>query len=344
VNKDYGQLLSICIPTYNRADRLKRALPLWIDKVSKYNIRIVISDNASLDNTQAVVKEFQTIYNNIFYSRNDTNIGPDKNYEKVLTIADTEYRWLMGDDDECKGDFEALFRVLDKDYDIILLNFPRIIDQVNSEKYIDMNKLMFDLGASTTFISSLIFHKRVIKSPVFSEVYNSEFAKHFFAHSAVVFSYVANQSGKVFFLADFSVCGLNTDEPVSWANLTFQYFVNELNITADLLPEFYTKKSKRAYSRKIRTHFFGMRAYYIHAYRAKLDGKFSVSYFFKSYKNIKRVFNLGQRLVLFNFALYPKILIKTMFIITRGVYRFLKYTIRGKKHPSKIANAQGVSQ
>ncbi|MEI6774123.1 MAG: glycosyltransferase family 2 protein [bacterium] len=69
-------LLSICIPTYNRQEYLKQCLDSIVNQkgFDTEKIEIVISDNASPDKTNLLVKEYQKKYKNITYSRNDQNI------------------------------------------------------------------------------------------------------------------------------------------------------------------------------------------------------------------------------------------------------------------------------
>ncbi len=51
-------LVTIAIPTYNRADGyLKQALQSAVNQTYK-NIEIVVSDNCSPDNTEAVVRSY----------------------------------------------------------------------------------------------------------------------------------------------------------------------------------------------------------------------------------------------------------------------------------------------
>jgi abequosyltransferase len=46
-------LLSICIPTYNRSQYLKQALETYVSNAAfDDEVEIVISDNASTDNTE----------------------------------------------------------------------------------------------------------------------------------------------------------------------------------------------------------------------------------------------------------------------------------------------------
>ena len=91
------KLLTIAIPTYNRAKYLKRALG---SVVSQYDerIEILVSDNASEDNTSQVVESFLKSVP-IRYVRNDTNIGLDANFLQCYRLAEGDYMLLLGDDD-----------------------------------------------------------------------------------------------------------------------------------------------------------------------------------------------------------------------------------------------------
>ncbi len=96
-------LLSICIPTYNRAgyirDCLDSIISQFTDPEMQKRVEIVISDNASSDNTTEVVKEYQAKYPTILYSRSETNLGFDRNFLNVINHAQGKYCFSIGDDD-----------------------------------------------------------------------------------------------------------------------------------------------------------------------------------------------------------------------------------------------------
>ncbi len=94
-------LLSICIPTYNREKFLQETLDNIVhqDGFNTDDIEIVISDNASGDNTTHIVQGFIEKYPNIKYVRNDTNIGADRNVLSVLGLWSGKYLWWITDDD-----------------------------------------------------------------------------------------------------------------------------------------------------------------------------------------------------------------------------------------------------
>ena len=91
-------LLSICIPTYNRAEYLVKSIESIIDQeeFKLGQVEIVISDNASEDDTENVVKQYTNEYENIIYYRNTENIGND-NFPFVLSKGNGILRRLCND-------------------------------------------------------------------------------------------------------------------------------------------------------------------------------------------------------------------------------------------------------
>jgi len=87
-------LLSICIPTYNRSEILDKTLEsLFSNPDFDINkVEVIISDNASTDNTRNVVSKYPLVQ----YFCNDINLG-DVNFYKVLNYATGEYIKLFND-------------------------------------------------------------------------------------------------------------------------------------------------------------------------------------------------------------------------------------------------------
>jgi len=102
IDKTYP-LVSIAIPTYNRADAyLKYAIQSAINQTYK-KIEIIISDNCSIDNTETVAKEFTDP--RIRYFRQGKNIGANNNFNFCLEQAKGDYFLLLQDDDVIDNDF-----------------------------------------------------------------------------------------------------------------------------------------------------------------------------------------------------------------------------------------------
>jgi glycosyltransferase involved in cell wall biosynthesis len=90
-------LVTIGIPTYNRArGNLKLALQSAIDQTYP-NIEIIVSDNCSDDDTESIVCEFSD--SRIRYFRQSHNIGANSNYNFCLEQAKGDYFLLLHDDD-----------------------------------------------------------------------------------------------------------------------------------------------------------------------------------------------------------------------------------------------------
>jgi abequosyltransferase len=90
--------LSICIPTYNRAEFLAETLDAFLPLLA-VDVEVVISDNASEDDTASVVDAFRQRFPQVVYHRWPQNMGADLNYLKVVELAKGEYCWLFGSDD-----------------------------------------------------------------------------------------------------------------------------------------------------------------------------------------------------------------------------------------------------
>ena len=91
-------LLSLCIPTYNRSFYLEKSLASIVKQKEflEGKVEIVVSDNASTDETQATVLSFGEKYENVRYYRNEENIR-DKNFPLVLGRGTGVLRKLCND-------------------------------------------------------------------------------------------------------------------------------------------------------------------------------------------------------------------------------------------------------
>ena len=85
---------TIGIPTRNRATFLERAIECAVGQTYPH-VEIVVSDNASDDETPEVVRRFGE---RVRYSRNDTNAGPWNNFRRVTELATGDiFAWLQDD-------------------------------------------------------------------------------------------------------------------------------------------------------------------------------------------------------------------------------------------------------
>ncbi|MEK3901850.1 glycosyltransferase [Paenibacillus sp. FSL R7-0179] len=93
-------LLSIVMPTFNRARHLNNNLHSIYTQICDGDlVEVVISDNASSDQTQLVSAAYTRLFSSARYSRNAENIGADRNIALVSTLAKGSFIKLQGDDD-----------------------------------------------------------------------------------------------------------------------------------------------------------------------------------------------------------------------------------------------------
>ena len=137
---------SVIIPTYNRAEFLKRCLNSVL-ACSLENIEVLVSDNASPDTTQEVLRSFTD--SRLRFWRNETNIGAERNILNLLRAAKAEWVFCLGDDDFLlPNSLERLADILKSDTEIgVVLS--------NHESY----------DPNGNFISRSCFHNRTTRFP-----------------------------------------------------------------------------------------------------------------------------------------------------------------------------------
>lgn len=184
--------LSICIPTYNRAKYLKELLDSIIVQLNgNAAVEICISDNASTDNTAQLVAEYNKKYTHIAYFKASQNEGFDRNLLKVVSLAEGEYCWLMGDDDKIEpGAIEYILDILNKYDDLAGIS----VNMFSYDGFFDRrlpNKVAVNLQENTLLstsediFSSLFYHfsfisAHIVKRSLWQEGVASKDIKNFF--------------------------------------------------------------------------------------------------------------------------------------------------------------------
>lgn len=93
--------VSVCIPTFNRAGMLREAIASVLGQTWQ-DFELIICDNASEDETEAVVKSFAD--KRIAYHPVAQNIGQRANWNRCLSLASGRYTALFFDDDMMMAD------------------------------------------------------------------------------------------------------------------------------------------------------------------------------------------------------------------------------------------------
>lgn len=125
-------ILSIAIPTYNRAGLLEGTLSKLCAQAAscQTDIEVIVSDNCSTDGTPQVCAKFTEMYGFVKLIRNQTNIGVEGNVMQIMRQASGEWVWLFGDDDiPHENAVATLIKLIDKapeELALYLLNYRQV--------------------------------------------------------------------------------------------------------------------------------------------------------------------------------------------------------------------------
>lgn len=105
--------VSIGFPVYNGEASMRRALDSLLGQ-DFTDFELVISDNASTDQTRRIGEEYADRDARVRFDRSERNVGAVGNFKRVLDLARGEYfMWAARDDAWCPGFVAALVRELD---------------------------------------------------------------------------------------------------------------------------------------------------------------------------------------------------------------------------------------
>src|ERR1035437_3875264 len=91
-------LLTIAIPTFNREQHLATFLSALVPQLSgECRVELLISDNASPDDTREVVRSYVAQGIPIRYICSESNLGADRNILRCYEHATGKYLWICGD-------------------------------------------------------------------------------------------------------------------------------------------------------------------------------------------------------------------------------------------------------
>jgi abequosyltransferase len=131
-NLNSKPILSICIPTYNRHERLDLLLQSIARQIEQDQLQdkveIIVSDNASSDRTREVGESWALRHSFIRLFRNSWNIGGEPNCLRTLEKATGQFAWILGDDDRVReGGIQSVLDHLTSGVTQLFLNF-RCVD------------------------------------------------------------------------------------------------------------------------------------------------------------------------------------------------------------------------
>lgn len=175
INRETDGFLSICIPTYNRSDRLV-VIVRELLSIEHQDFRIVITDNCSTDDTYNQIKSLSDP--RIVYIKNDLNIGTYKNLIQAHVNGLSYYNLLLIDKDKFKAKY-------------INLLYSNLL---NLESEFEMGRLLYNNSDSTeVFLSNLnSLSDKIIETNVFAHPSGYLFSKNFLSKQHKFFEHLLN--------------------------------------------------------------------------------------------------------------------------------------------------------
>ena len=157
-------MLTIAIPTFNRADRLKVTLISILNEINRLQIQdkvsMFVSNNNSSDNTTEILQQVESIAIGINvqfrFQNNLINFGASQNVLQCALNTSSKYMLLMSDDDNITPGalLEVLEDITQLQPNVIIYNFNQEPFGTNNPLY--THKEFFELPKDFTMLNKLV--------------------------------------------------------------------------------------------------------------------------------------------------------------------------------------------
>jgi len=243
--------LSICIPSYNRVDKAILTTLEILQQRTKFNFKIIVLDNGSLLSYKDIFLENPTLCKAVELGylqiiRNTNNIGMSANFLRLFELSDSNWMWLLSDDDKIHSNAVSnIYKDLencDKDIGFIKYSSGRtcINDNFlinNVEEFIDYNSNSIDNFNGFLFISNGVYKLSQFKSLI---VYGYQYSNTFIPHFMMLF-YFFLKGGRGLVSKKNIVTYVVPEIGYSYGFLAGLSVGTPKNIIADLSPNYYMK-------------------------------------------------------------------------------------------------------
>lgn len=271
--------LGICIPIYRRPELLLGTLSSIARSSKDLSIPIYLADDSCDLTNKEVIERFSSTYPNVHWARNQTNLGIDRNVQASVALAETEYVWLLGEDDRLTLDaVETVLAAINKvSCTFVFANYQCVSNdysRTTRAKAVDLEQdqefgaaeFLARYGWATGFLGGCI-----ISREAWSRVRKDPYTGTFFAHVGTIFE--ASRAGRVYAIAKPIV--LNRAENAAsftWSDVALEVTYGWRRLLDLLLPIYGSEVVRRA-ERAGRVNFRGGSIPWLMSRRA--DGVFS---------------------------------------------------------------------
>lgn len=152
-------MITVGIPVYNEGKYLEETLCSVLENV-EFIKKIIITDNASTDETQEICMRYAKKFHQIQYVRQKNKIAAIDNWKTSLYLADTKYFvWIGGHDVISDNYIESLVRLIETDQNAVVA-VPCIYhffeDVTSKVVYMNFSKFKFHSNNQQTRVENVI--------------------------------------------------------------------------------------------------------------------------------------------------------------------------------------------
>jgi len=239
--------LEIVMPTRNRLAALQVNLPDILSQIQESDAIISFFDNASTDGTKEYLSELLANSPKVRYTRNNTNIGLDRNMLLGLEHSVGRYVFWLGDDDALRPDALRVIETTLKSHNPHLLLLQMIFSpdawsyDSQSDSFHEQPDRFFDLCCYLMPFGAQVFNTDMAKKSL-SNAYR--FVGTYHAYAGLLFDALAEtyrEEGKVSILRHGASLVKCSGVPKAWAADKSEMYFSGLPRWFDLLDSIYAE-------------------------------------------------------------------------------------------------------
>ena len=218
-------MVSICCMTYNQENFIRQAIESFLMQKTNFKYEIIVHDDASTDNTQSIIREYEKKYPNIvkaIYEEKNQYADAAKSLMKVFEKAKGKYIAICEGDDYWCDEYKVQkqYDVMEENKECSMCVHNTIIHDLSNiekdKKFNEWNEIRelidYDVFFGWDVHTSSYFIRKEYA------IYPEEFWKYWFGD--YVFLTTTYFWGKILFLPDvMSVYNKNNKQGVSYQNV-----------------------------------------------------------------------------------------------------------------------------
>ncbi|WP_439856367.1 glycosyltransferase family 2 protein [Pseudomonas yamanorum] len=216
--KNVESLVSVLVPVYNREDIIVETLNSALSQTYR-NIEVVVVDNCSVDGTWELISDLAKTDSRLKVFRNDTNLGPVRNWLRCLEEASGTYGKILWSDDLIAPNFlEATMPFLEDESVGFVFTSTRVfsLDRSQGELYHSIGRS--GIYSTESFIEGdmkgvgypvspgcALFRIKDLRENLLLQIPNSvgsDFSMHAIGNDLLLFLLVSNKYPKFAFVSE----------------------------------------------------------------------------------------------------------------------------------------------